>query len=77
VLKKLTETQKPYKYIVNCLIMQRNGAGCVVSHTTYWDSGNDVIASVGWPKDKPTKTEVSKDSIQCMVSVCAVSLITS
>ncbi len=76
VLKKLTETQKPYKYMVNCTIMQRNGAAMVVSHTAYWDTGNDVMASVGWPKEKQTKPDAPKDTMHCMVSVYAISLIT-
>ena len=76
ILKKLTETQKPFKYIVNCTIMQRNGAACAVSHTAYWDTGSDVMASVGCPKSMQTKPDAPKDTMQCVVSVYALALIT-
>lgn len=76
LIKKLTEAQKPYKYMVNCLIMQRNGAQCVFAHSSYWDTGADLSACLVWPKDKQTsKSEQNKATIQCMVSVYAISLV--
>lgn len=76
VIKKLTDLQKPFKYAVNCVIMQRNGAGCVASHSCYWDaSGADHIETYSWPKEKTSKTEQNKATIQCIVSIYAFSLL--
>ena len=36
-LVQLTKLQKPFKYIVTCIIYQKNGAGLQVSSSCYWD----------------------------------------
>ena len=76
IVKKLVALKKPYKYMTNCMIMQKNGAGCVISHSSFWDSGADVSASLMWP-NKQTKAEQSKSTIQCMAAVYAIGLIPS
>jgi len=48
VLKNLTAGHKPFKYIVTCIIMQRNGAGLHTASTCYWDTKTDGSASVRW-----------------------------
>ncbi|KAJ1506087.1 Dynein light chain Tctex-type [Coelomomyces lativittatus] len=40
-LKKLTSLNKPYKYIVTCIIMQKNGAGLHCANSCYWDQSSD------------------------------------
>eukprot|EP00761_Pharyngomonas_kirbyi_P014124 gb/GECH01014154.1/.p1 GENE.gb/GECH01014154.1/~~gb/GECH01014154.1/.p1 ORF type:complete len:113 (+),score=21.03 gb/GECH01014154.1/:1-339(+) len=40
-MKRLTNLNKPFKYIVNCVIMQKNGAGFHMSNSCYWDSSSD------------------------------------
>ena len=41
LIKKLNDTKKPFKYIVTCLISQRNGAGIHTSNACFWDTNND------------------------------------
>eukprot|EP01001_Neometanema_parovale_P000788 NODE_10891_length_572_cov_145.169265_g10614_i0.p1 GENE.NODE_10891_length_572_cov_145.169265_g10614_i0~~NODE_10891_length_572_cov_145.169265_g10614_i0.p1 ORF type:complete len:119 (-),score=17.70 NODE_10891_length_572_cov_145.169265_g10614_i0:151-507(-) len=40
-MKELLKFQMPRKYIVNCTIMQRNGAGLHTATACFWDSDND------------------------------------
>eukprot|EP00158_Paraphelidium_tribonemae_P000578 Partr_v1_DN22876_c0_g1_i1_m77415 putative Dynein light chain len=40
-LKKLTLLNKPYKFIVTCVIMQKNGAGLHSASSCYWDHSTD------------------------------------
>ncbi|KAI8614185.1 hypothetical protein CcCBS67573_g06048 [Chytriomyces confervae] len=40
-LKKLASLNKPFKYIVTCTIMQKNGAGLHAASSCYWDSTTD------------------------------------
>ncbi len=39
VLKELMGLQKPFKYAVSAVIMQRNGAGMTSASSCYWDAG--------------------------------------
>ena len=47
-LKELMGLQKPFKYAVNAVIMQRNGAGMTSASSTYWDTDTDGSMSVKW-----------------------------
>ncbi|KAL3899245.1 MAG: hypothetical protein SGCHY_002185 [Lobulomycetales sp.] len=40
-LKKLTGLNKPFKYIVTCTVMQKNGAGLHAATSCYWDNSSD------------------------------------
>ncbi|KAI8913472.1 Tctex-1 [Gorgonomyces haynaldii] len=40
-LKKLTSLGKPFKYVVTCTIMQKNGAGLHCASSCYWDNASD------------------------------------
>tara|TARA_B110000971_G_C19600122_1_gene315752 strand:+ start:43 stop:396 length:354 start_codon:yes stop_codon:yes gene_type:complete len=51
-LKELADLQKPYKYIVTCQIIQKNGAGLHTAHSCYWNREDDNLAIVSWPNDK-------------------------
>ncbi|KXS09959.1 Tctex-1 [Gonapodya prolifera JEL478] len=44
-LKKLSGLNKPFKYVVTCLIMQRNGAGLHCASSCYWDNATDGSAT--------------------------------
>jgi dynein light chain Tctex-type 1 len=37
-MKKLMGMEKPFKYIVTCVIMQNNGAGFHTATSCYWES---------------------------------------
>ncbi|KAH6573448.1 hypothetical protein BASA62_002975 [Batrachochytrium salamandrivorans] len=40
-LKRLTGLNKPFKYIVTCTIMQKNGAGLHAASSCFWDNSTD------------------------------------
>lgn len=49
ITTNLVKLNKPYKYIVTCVIMQTNaGAGLSVSSTCYWDKTTDQSFTVRW-----------------------------
>ena len=45
-LASLTKLQKPFKYIVTCVIMQKNGAGLHTASSCYWDNSTDGSCTV-------------------------------
>lgn len=47
-IKKLTGLNKPFKYVVTCVIMQKNGAGLHTAASCYWDSATDGSRTVRW-----------------------------
>ena len=53
---------KPFKYVVTCFIMQRNGAGFQCASTCFWDTKTDGIISV--TGDFP--------NLNCLVTIYAV-----
>nr|KAG8539083.1 hypothetical protein GDO81_021484 [Engystomops pustulosus] len=40
-LSQLTKLGKPFKYIVTCVIMQKNGAGLHTASSCFWDNATD------------------------------------
>lgn len=48
VLAALCKLAKPYKYIVTCTIMQKNGAGLHTASSCYWDNATDGSCTVRW-----------------------------
>ncbi|KAI8883895.1 Tctex-1 [Backusella circina FSU 941] len=44
-MKKLKEMNKNCKYIVTCVIMQKNGGGFYAGSSVYWDNLHDGSAS--------------------------------
>jgi len=70
-MQELVQLCKPFKYLVTCAIMQKNGAGVHTSHSCYWDTASDGAMTFKWPGDK------SKDqnkTMYCIVTVFGVSL---
>jgi hypothetical protein len=47
---KLVEMQRPFKYLLNTMIMQRKGDNVVIEHNNYWDSAFDQNIMIIWPK---------------------------
>ena len=45
---KLTILERPFKYIVSCAIMQRNGAGLNTASSSYWDPNTDGSCTLRW-----------------------------
>ena len=64
VIKSLTESNKNFKYIVTCIIMQKNDAGLNVASTCYWNSQIDGYCTIKW----------ENSSMFCIVNVFAVGL---
>lgn len=62
-LKDLQALSRPFKYVITCIIMQKNGAGLCSSSSMFWDS-NDGLCKVPW--QNPT--------MHCIVSVYGVSV---
>mmetsp|Transcript_5980 Transcript_5980/g.8209 ORF Transcript_5980/g.8209 Transcript_5980/m.8209 type:complete len:121 (+) Transcript_5980:74-436(+) len=63
-VKELQSQNRPFKYVVTCIIMQKNGAGMNTSASMFWDSGKDGFRHVAW----------ENSTIHCIVTVygCAV-----
>ena len=47
-LKQLQLLQRPFKYVVTCVIQQKNGAGMNTAATCFWDTNKDGYAKVMW-----------------------------
>ncbi|CAF0985984.1 unnamed protein product [Adineta steineri] len=47
-LTDLTGLQKPFKYIVQAVIMQKNGAGLHTASSCYWNNTTDGSCTVRW-----------------------------
>merc|ERR1712176_728937 len=58
-LNHLTKLNKPFKYIVTCNIMQKNGAGLHTASSCFWDNGTDGSCTVRW----------ENKTMYCIVSV--------
>ncbi|XP_023062681.1 dynein light chain Tctex-type 1-like [Piliocolobus tephrosceles] len=48
ILSQLTKLGKQFKYIVTCVIMQKNGAGSHTASSCFWDSCTDGSYTVQW-----------------------------
>ena len=67
ITKDLIDMNKPFKYIVSCIIMQKNGAGLHAVNSCFWDSSNDNSMTLKWPGEK------KKDSVlQCICTVYGI-----
>uniref|UniRef100_A0A8I5TDF0 Dynein light chain Tctex-type 1 n=1 Tax=Pongo abelii TaxID=9601 RepID=A0A8I5TDF0_PONAB len=47
-LSQLPKLGKPFKYIVTCVIIQKNGAGSYTASSCFWDSSTDGSYTVRW-----------------------------
>jgi len=63
-LKDLSKLEKPFKYIVTCIIMQRNGAPLHTAATAYWDTKTDGLCSM----------QVGSDTMDCIVTIYAAQI---
>ncbi|KAI4899886.1 hypothetical protein NFI96_012082 [Prochilodus magdalenae] len=63
-LTQLVKQGKPFKYIVNCAIMQKSGAGLHTANSCYWDTTTDGSCTVRW----------ENRTMYCVVSVFAVAV---
>jgi len=63
-LNQLTKLGKPFKYIVTCVIMQKNGAGLHTASSCYWDNTTDGSCTVRW----------ENKTMYCIVSVFGLAI---
>lgn len=73
-MQELHDLSKPFKYVVSCVIVQKNGAGFHIGHSAYWDISNDNICQVSCCLDwndpsfrKGRGREGSRDEGLCVV----------
>ncbi|CAN0121078.1 unnamed protein product [Ascophyllum nodosum] len=62
--KELQSLNKPYKYIITCLIMQKNGAGVNTCASMVWDPTKDNFCQVPW----------ENQNMHCVVTVYGCAL---
>jgi dynein light chain Tctex-type 1 len=62
-LKDLQQLNRPFKYVITCIIMQKNGAGLCTSSSMFWDT-NDGLCKVPW----------QNLTMHCIVTVYGVSV---
>ncbi|KAF6730303.1 Dynein light chain Tctex-type 3 [Oryzias melastigma] len=63
-LTHLVKQGRAFKFIVNCAIMQKSGAGLHTANSCYWDTATDGSCTVRW----------ENRTMYCIVSVFAVAL---
>jgi len=63
-LKDLQALNRPFKYVITCVIMQKNGAGLITSSSMFWDSSKDGLCKVPW----------QNATMHCIVTVYGVSV---
>ncbi|XP_076724803.1 dynein light chain Tctex-type 1-like isoform X1 [Callospermophilus lateralis] len=63
-LSQLTKLGKPLKYIVTCVIMQKNGAGLCTASSCFWVSSTDGSCTAQW----------ENKTLYCMVSTFGLSI---
>ncbi|KAK5852904.1 hypothetical protein PBY51_006737 [Eleginops maclovinus] len=63
-LSQLSKLGKPFKYIVTCIIMQKNGAGLQTASTCFWDNSTDGSCAVRW----------ENKSMYCIVTVFGLAI---
>ncbi|XP_074663141.1 dynein light chain Tctex-type 1 isoform X1 [Tubulanus polymorphus] len=63
-LNQLTKLGKPFKYIVTCVIMQKNGAGLHTASSCFWDNSTDGSCTVRW----------ENKTMYCIVSVFGLAI---
>ena len=63
-LSNLAKLQKSFKYIVTCVLMQKNGAGLVTASSCFWDKEMDGSCTVRW----------ENKTIYCIVTVFGLAI---
>jgi len=58
-LKGLQSLNRPFKYVLTVIIMQKNGAGLTSAASTFWDTSKDGLCKVTW----------ENNTMHCIVTV--------
>lgn len=60
-LKELAKVNKPFKYVVTCIIMQKNGSPLHTAATAFWDTKTDGLCCM----------QVGNETMDCIVTIYA------
>ena len=71
-MQKLTQMNKPFKYVVTCILMQKNGAGVHTGQSCFWDVANDNCARIAYPL--AAKKQAYDPRMYCVVTCFGVSM---
>ena len=52
ITEAMVTANRPYKYLVTCQVMQKNGAGLHQAHSCHWDAAQDNVLVCRWPSEK-------------------------
>ena len=63
-LKELQALARPFKYIITCIIMQKNGAGLNTTSSMHWDASKDGFCKVPW----------QNATMHCVISIYGLSV---
>ena len=63
-LNQLTKLNRPFKYIVNAVILQKNGAGLHTASSCFWDNSTDGSCTLKW----------ENKTMYCIVSVFGLAI---
>jgi dynein light chain Tctex-type 1 len=63
-LKDLQNYGRPFKYLITCIIMQKNGSGFNTSSSMLWDVTKDGYSKIPW----------NNETIDCILSIFGVSV---
>nr|CAH8822992.1 unnamed protein product [Trichobilharzia regenti] len=47
-IAQLARLNRPFKYMVSCVLMQKNGAGLQAASACYWDASTDGYYTLKW-----------------------------
>jgi dynein light chain Tctex-type 1 len=70
VIAKLAEFSMPFKFMVNCMIIQNTGAGTSSAISEYCDGAVDGSCVARWPLEK----DKAKTNLVCTVTVFGAAL---
>ena len=53
-VREFQKLNRPYKFAVTCIVMQKTGAGCVTAAAAFWDNEKDRLKSIKWENEQVT-----------------------
>lgn len=67
-VKRLVQLNRPYKFVVTCVIQQKIGATIHSSMSNFWENTTDGSVTVIYPPPQRTK-EAAKMNFQCLITI--------
>ncbi|TGZ72109.1 hypothetical protein CRM22_002285 [Opisthorchis felineus] len=63
-ITQLAKLNRPFKYIVSCVLMQKNGAGLQTASACFWDCSTDGCYTFKW----------ENKTMYCFVTIFGISI---